>query len=140
MGSSTALLNRWAESPVFTGDVHEGECRADPELPVMVKLSGLGGTAGDRGLRCGWATREGDGGLLVRVLVVGEIGVLAGRGPGSRSRGREGKRWITDGETGGRSADVPGLFVGTDGNRGSVGIASSSSSIEGNACVNSDME
>ena len=60
----------------------------------------------------------------------GGIGVLAGRGPGSKSRGREGKRLMTEGEIGGTFDELPGIFVGTGGREGRP---SSSSSIEGNA-------
>ena len=121
------------------GDVREP---AEPEPPVIVKLTGFGGIIGESGLRCGGAaTREGDGGRLLRTFTVGETGVLAGRGPGSRLRGGEGKRCMTDGDAGGMFtvAVTPGLLVGTDGNEGSIAlIPSSSSSMEGKAWLNSD--
>lgn len=67
------------------------------------------------------------------------IGVLPGRGSGSKSRGREGKRVNTEGDIGERSVagDFPGFDGGTEGNRGiegegGAGFASSSSSIDGN--------
>lgn len=48
--------------------------------------------------------------------------MLAGRGPGSRSRGSDGKRDIVDGEGRGALTDEPGLVVGTEGILGNVGI------------------
>lgn len=69
---------------------------------------------------------------------VGATGVLAGRGPGSRSSGSVGNCWEIVGEMTEGPA-VPGLLVGTDGNSGKRRDAPSSiSSMEGNVWLNSE--
>ena len=98
-----------------TGDLDEDERSESPD--------GLRGTVGESGDRLG----VGEAGRLLKVSIVGGIGVLEGRGPGSM--GSAGKR-------GGRNGDLPALDpVGTDGSlRPSC---SSSSSMEGNDAANS---
>ena len=80
------------------------------------------------------------------------MGVLAGRGPGSRSSGKDGKRREIDGGDGnGRGAlmdepkdTAPGSVEGTDGNSKSAAAppwptSPSNSSILGNTLENSEM-
>lgn len=98
-----------------TGDL-DGDDRSD-------KPEGLRGTVGESGERFG----AGDAGRLLKVSIVGGMGVLEGRGPGSM--GRAGNR-------GGMNGDLPALEpVGTDGSFSPS--CSSSSSMDGNDVANS---
>lgn len=90
---------------------------------------GLRGTVGDNG------ERAGEAGRLAKVLIVGGIGVLDGRGPGSM--GRAGNGFGCANSCGGNPSCLPMLEpVGRDGSFNPS--ASSSSSIDGKALPNSD--
>ena len=113
-GTSEPLSDEGVEGG-RTGDLDEDERSESPD--------GFRGTVGDNGERPG----AGDAGRLLKVSMVGGIGVLEGRGPGSI--GNAGKR-------GGMNGDLPALDpVGTDGSLSTS--CSSSSSMDGNEVANS---
>lgn len=98
---------------------------------------GIAGETGGEDPNKGMGSRAGDPGRLAKELVVGVLGVLDGRGPGST--GRIGK-FLNIAPSLRLSRGIGRGFVPPVGTDGSCKPPiSSSSSIEGNICENSVM-
>ena len=86
--SGTRSCDRVFESPVFIGVLWDGEIEPLDELAQVLKFVGFDGMMGVNWVRPGC----GDDGRLCNDNDVGGMGVLAGLGLGSKSRGIDGNR------------------------------------------------